>query len=420
MSKATPSSVQQFSRLGSSSSAHQDQSSLTSSSRASTSSSSSASHSTSFRTPAPGHSQPSLPNSEASTRAQHAWTPSSGVGTDEDLGRFAAFSSAVGLGAKYQARGPATSAVADPGRFHNVNGNPAKHRSLAETQGATTHDFETSWDHARRAPTWDDDDLYHPSHELDYETGEARNGWQDGDEIQDLLRSGVFNEQLEKGWEQDLASDQSRKHHAESTMPKDPNLQMTQGQLSPVTQDLVQKVDALELEARLHLQSLLTMTNESGDDTLAIQAYLSQESYADDVWGLPREIREVLTKVVEEQSQADDSDKNKAFQRLNMVLNHLRETAISTSADKGKMNAASDGRGGTSEDDEGHSYGSALQHVAARRSSQLGPKHSSTMSTPPNGLVQDQSHDFAALHERLGRGGTDHEGRRVARGRVTP
>ncbi|SGY79572.1 BQ5605_C008g05166 [Microbotryum silenes-dioicae] len=383
MSKATPTSVQQFSQLGSTSSAHQDHSS-----HASTS----ASTSSSFRTSAVPHSQPSgLSNSDASTRARDGWTPYRGAGTDEDLGRFAAFSTTVVPGAEHQ-----------PSPGHDLG---------AETQNAMTVNFESSWNIAQTSPAWNDDDLYHQSHaKLNGEAGEGRNGWQDGDEIQALLRSGMLNAQLEEGWEQELASDQSRTYHADSTMPKDPTISAAQGQLSPVTQGLVQKVDALELEARLHLQSLLTLTNESGDDTLAIQAYLSQKSYADDVWGLPREIREVLTKVVEEQSQANDSDKNKALQRLNLVLKHLQETTISVSTGKDKNSAAFRGSYAAS-DDEGDSYGSALQHVAARRSSQLGPKHSSAMSTPPNGLVQDRAHDFTTLHERMAIGGSGHEGR---------
>ncbi|SCZ98658.1 BZ3500_MvSof-1268-A1-R1_Chr7-1g09232 [Microbotryum saponariae] len=383
MSKATPSLVQQFSQLGSTSSAHQDHSS-----HASTS----ASTLTSFRTPVIPHSQPSgLSSSDVSTRAQEGWTPYWGSGTDEDLGRFAAFSTTVGLGAKHQ-----------PSPGHDLG---------AGTQDAMTLDFESSWNTAQPSPAWNDDELYHQSHaKLDSEAGEGRNGWQDGDEIQALLQSGMLNAQLEEGWEQELASEQSRKHHAESTIAKDPTISSAQGQLSPVTQKLVQKVDALELEARLHLQSLLTLTNESGDDTLAIQAYLSQKSYADDVWGLPREIREVLTKVVEEQSQANDSDKNKALQRLNLVLKHLQETTISVSTGKEKTSPTFRGSGAAS-DDEGDSYGSALQHVAARRSSQLGPKHSSAMSTPPNGLVQDRAHDFTPLHERMAIGGSGYEGR---------
>ncbi|GAA5955025.1 hypothetical protein JCM3765_003164 [Sporobolomyces pararoseus] len=197
---------------------------------------------------------------------------------------------------------------------------------------------------------------------------QTRGSTSDGFEIQSLLGGTSVNEEVDGDWERELFESQRLKHSQDSILPKDPPLPSSTsfarsqaqrddshlhlpGDLSPTSSELLSSLSSLDLSSLEYLKTLLSLPPEE-----AVERYLdSQEaSYTDDVWGLPKEVKEVFERAKEAGGDGE-TGREKAVRRLGMLMKHLQLDASSeggplTSGDlKGKGRAKQSETGSSTE-----------------------------------------------------------------------
>ncbi|GAA5883249.1 hypothetical protein JCM16303_007328 [Sporobolomyces ruberrimus] len=180
---------------------------------------------------------------------------------------------------------------------------------------------------------------------------EWRGTKQDGFEIQELLGSDTTLDDTEGDWERELLESQRRNHFVDSSLPLDPLLpssstsrlpdlehsnlpQHLSGDLSPTSASLLSSLSSLDLSTLAYLRTLLSLPPEQ-----AIQRYFDSttSSYTEDVWGLPRDVKEVFEKGRGADGNVEDENgREKAVRRLGMLMKHLQLADTSSTPPPGQ------------------------------------------------------------------------------------
>ncbi|GAA5893321.1 uncharacterized protein JCM6883_007632 [Sporobolomyces salmoneus] len=157
----------------------------------------------------------------------------------------------------------------------------------------------------------------------------------DGLDIQALLNgsssSRTLVEETDADWEQEMFESQRKNHDNDSSLPRDPLLPSStsfsrsqehhlSGDLSPTSSELLSSLSSLDLSSLAYLKTLLSLPPEQ-----AVQRYIesTESNYSDDVWGLPKGVREVFEKA-KDNGTAEENGKEKAVRRLGMLMKHLQ------------------------------------------------------------------------------------------------
>ncbi|GAA5900237.1 hypothetical protein JCM5296_003017 [Sporobolomyces johnsonii] len=174
--------------------------------------------------------------------------------------------------------------------------------------------------------------------------GLERGDQHDGAEVGALL-GGPLVDAVDGDWEAELLAEQRDKHHAEATLPIDPfasaeaiaqrdstsngkgkaidpssTVPTTRGDVSPTSSALLSSLSSLDLSSRAYLRTLLSL-----DPATAVEDYFSRKSYADDVWGLPDEVKRLFEKARASEGGGDvEEGRQRAIRRLGMLMKHLR------------------------------------------------------------------------------------------------
>jgi len=179
--------------------------------------------------------------------------------------------------------------------------------------------YESSWNRQERTNELPEDSSW-------------RGSAQDGLEIQSLLGQSSIVEGVDEDWEQELLAIQRKNHSVESTLPRDPLLssstsfsrsqaQHLPGDLSPTSSELLSSLSSLDLSSLAYLKTLLSLPPEQ-----AVQRYFdsTESNYTEDVWGLPKEVKEVFERAKEGTGKEEENGKEKAVRRLGMLMKHLQ------------------------------------------------------------------------------------------------
>ncbi|KAM0788711.1 hypothetical protein ACM66B_002806 [Microbotryomycetes sp. NB124-2] len=150
----------------------------------------------------------------------------------------------------------------------------------------------------------------------------------DGEDIQALLTGSTsLAEAVYGDWQTELEQSHSTKHERDSTMPRDPQTSLhaagnkgktrSEQGMTDEEMELVASVSSLELVDREYLRSLLAQPESS-----ALDMYLGQGTYTEDVYGLNPAVQRVLDQAKKGTEQTSEG-RAQAVRRLAMVLRHL-------------------------------------------------------------------------------------------------
>ncbi|BGP14979.1 hypothetical protein JCM10213_007217 [Rhodosporidiobolus nylandii] len=185
----------------------------------------------------------------------------------------------------------------------------------------------------------------------------SRGAQEDGAEVGALLGSGdSLHEAADGDWEVELRERQSQawRREAEELPQADPFASAAaraardgvkedakgkgrafpldetpthKGDMSPTSAELLSSLSSLDLSSRAYLRTLLSLPPE-----LALQDYLANGSYTDDVHGLPDGVKRLFEKAAAQEAGKGEVEegRRKAVRRLGMVMQHLRvaDTAV--------------------------------------------------------------------------------------------
>ncbi|GAA5868161.1 hypothetical protein JCM8547_003363 [Rhodosporidiobolus lusitaniae] len=186
----------------------------------------------------------------------------------------------------------------------------------------------------------------------------ARGAAHEGAEFAALLggKGGLLTDAVDGDWEAELVERQNEiwRRDNEMKMPADPfassgaraardvdpsgkgkgrafaSSSGNKGDMSPTSSHLLSSLSSLDLSSRAYLRTLLSLPPE-----LAIEDYLAHGSYADDVHGLPADVRALFEKAAAQDEGRGDlmvEGRRKAVRRLGMVMRHLQAADMATSA----------------------------------------------------------------------------------------
>lgn len=236
-----------------------------------------------------GSSPPSSSSSSAAPAFRSYWPRAAG-GSDDDFGRFASPS-------------PPTlppsiiTPIRTPGEIHK----PRIH-----------------YKSARDPALWR---LEH-ANETEQRTSAAR----DGADVLALLGPSAqtsLADEVHGDWAAELASSQAQPWRVdqETRVPRDPPADVKgkgrAGSSSPTSAELLSSISSLDLQSMQYLKTLL-----AGSPEESVRNYLDRGSYADDVYGIPHEVRDLLEKA-QGGDQSREEGRFKAVKRLQMVMKHL-------------------------------------------------------------------------------------------------
>ncbi|KAM0752776.1 hypothetical protein T439DRAFT_323386 [Meredithblackwellia eburnea MCA 4105] len=148
----------------------------------------------------------------------------------------------------------------------------------------------------------------------------------DGADILSLLSTSAMTDEVHGDWAKELADSQSQKWKVENEtrMPRDPivdvkgkgKARQRDGDTSPTSEEILSSLSSMDLKNVQYLKTLL-----AGNPEDSLKRYLDSGSYADDVWGLPEEVKRLLEKA--ESGGTVEEGRAKAVKRLQMVMRHI-------------------------------------------------------------------------------------------------
>jgi hypothetical protein len=136
--------------------------------------------------------------------------------------------------------------------------------------------------------------------------------------------------------------------------------------MSPTSASLLSQLSSLDLASKIYLETLLSLPPEQ-----ALDNYLSQGTYAEDVWGPPAGAKRII-EATRTETNSDEEGRQKAVRRLGMILKHIALSGPSAGL-AATPAAGGKGKGRAVEGDVVEVSDSNLHEDSTRRQREVGP-----------------------------------------------